>query len=392
MRCNKTSAWPFAARRVDVAFIRAASGTCRNADHCKWRHGGYRRAFQLHRSHIEQSKRALRDDAGGVSMKLPRRTFLHLAAGAAALPAVSRIARAQAYPSRPVRLIVGFPAGGVTDIYARLIGQWLSERLGQQFIIENRAGAASNIATDAVVRAPADGYTLLFITSTNAYNATLYDNLKFDFVRDIVPVASLTSGHAVLVVLPSFPAKSVPELVALAKADPGRITMASAGIGSTQHVCGELFKMMTGVNMLHVPYRGGAPALTDLLAGQVQVMFDTVPTSIEHIRAGRLRALAVTAATRVQVLPDIPTVAEFVPGYEATGWTGIGAPRNTPAEIIDKLNKKINAALADPKIKARFADLGSTVFASSPADLETFIAAYTEKWAKVIKFAGAKAN
>ena len=392
MRCNKTSAWPFAPRRVDVAFIRAASGTCRNADHCKWRHGGYRRAFQLHRSHIEQSKRALRDDAGGVSMKLPRRTFLHLAAGAAALPAVSRIARAQAYPSRPVRLIVGFPAGGVTDIYARLIGQWLSERLGQQFIIENRAGAASNIATDAVVRAPADGYTLLFITSTNAYNATLYDNLKFDFVRDIVPVASLTSGHAVLVVLPSFPAKSVPELVALAKADPGRIAMASGGIGSTQHVCGELFKMMTGVNMLHVPYRGGAPALTDLLAGQVQVMFDTVPTSIEHIRAGRLRALAVTAATRVQVLPDIPTVAEFVPGYEATGWTGIGAPRNTPAEIIDKLNKKINAALADPKIKARFADLGSTVFASSPADLETFIAAYTEKWAKVIKFAGAKAN
>jgi len=271
-----------------------------------------------------------------------------------------------------------------------MIGQWLSERLGQQFIIENRVGAGSNIGTEAVVRAPPDGYTLLFISSTNSYNATLYDKLNFDFVRDIVPVASVTRGLAVLVVLPSFPAKSVPELVALAKADPGKITMASGGIGGAAHVCGELFKMMTGVDMLHVPYRGGAPALTDLLAGQVQVMFDTLPTSIDHIRAGRLRALAVTTATRVQVLPDIPTVAEFVPGYEWIGWTGVGAPRNTPAEIIDKLNKEIGAALADPKIKARFADFGSTVFASSPAELDTFIAAYTDKWAKVIKFAGAK--
>jgi tripartite-type tricarboxylate transporter receptor subunit TctC len=323
-------------------------------------------------------------------MKLPRRNFLHLAAGAAALPAVPRIAWAQAYPSRPVRLIAGFPPGGVLDLFARLIGQWLSERLGQPFIVENRAGAGGNLAAEAVVKAPPDGYTLLQIGAHNAWNVALYDNLTFNFIRDIAPVASIYRGPAVLVVHPSFPAKSVPELIAHAKANPGKINMASGGVGSAQHVYGELFKMMTGVDMLHVPYRGGGPALTDLLAGQVPVMFDTLATSIEHIRATKLRALAVTSATRSEVLPDIPTVGDFVPGYEGTGWQGIGAPRNTPAEIIDKLNKEINAGLADPRMKARIADFGYTVFASSPADFSIFIAAYTEKWAKVIKFSGAK--
>jgi tripartite-type tricarboxylate transporter receptor subunit TctC len=323
-------------------------------------------------------------------MKLPRRNFLRLAAGAAALPAVARIARAQAYPTRPVRLVVGFPPGGVADLYARLIGQWLSERLGQAFIIENRAGAGGNLAAEAVVKAPPDGYTLLMVGANNAWNATLYDNLNFNFIRDIAPIASIYRAPAVLVVHPSFPAKSVPELIAYAKANPGKINMASGGVGSAQHVYGELFKMMSGVDMLHVPYRGGGPALADLLAGQVPVMFDTLATSIEHIRAGKLRALAVTSATRSEVLPDVPTVGDFVPGYEGTGWQGLGAPRNTPAEIIDKLNKEINAGLADPRMKARIADLGGTVFASSPADFGTFIAAYTEKWAKVIKFAGAK--
>jgi tripartite-type tricarboxylate transporter receptor subunit TctC len=323
-------------------------------------------------------------------MKLPRRNFLHLAAGAAALPAVPRIAWAQAYPSRPVRLIAGFPPGGVLDLFARLIGQWLSERLGQPFIVENRAGAGGNLAAEAVVKAPPDGYTLLQIGAHNAWNVALYDNLSFNFIRDIAPVASIYRGPAVLVVHPSFPAKSVPELIAHAKANPGKINMASGGVGSAQHVYGELFKMMTGVDMLHVPYRGGGPALTDLLAGQVPVMFDTLATSIEHIRATKLRALAVTSATRSEVLPDIPTVGDFVPGYEGTGWQGIGAPRNTPAEIIDKLNKEINAGLADPRMKARIADFGYTVFASSPADFSIFIAAYTEKWAKVIKFSGAK--
>jgi tripartite-type tricarboxylate transporter receptor subunit TctC len=324
-------------------------------------------------------------------MKLPhRRQFLHLAAGAVALPAVSRIARAQAYPSRPVRLIVGFSAGGVLDVFARLIGQWLSERLGQAFIVENRAGAGGNLAAEAVVKAPPDGYTLLQIGAHNAWNVTLYDNLSFNFIRDIAPVASIYRGPAVLVVHPSFPPKSVPELIAHAKSNPGKINMASGGVGSAAHVYGELFKMMTGVDMLHVPYRGGGPALTDLLAGQVPVMFDTLATSIEHIRAGKLRALAVTSATRSEVLPDIPTVSDFVPGYEGTGWQGIGAPRNTPAEIIDKLNKEINAGLTDPRMKARVTDFGYTVFASSPADFRTFIAAYTEKWAKVIKFSGAK--
>ena len=321
-------------------------------------------------------------------MKLSRRNFLHVAAGAAALPALSRIAWAQAYPARPVRLIAPFPPGGVVDLYARLIGQWLSEHLGQPFVIENRAGAGGNVGTEVVVHAPPDGYTLLQLSSSNAWNATLYDNLKFDFIRDIAPVASIYRAPAVLVVHPSFPVKSVPELIAYAKANPGRINMASGGVGSAQHVYGELFKMMAGVDMLHVPYRGGGPALADLLAGQVPLMFDTLATSIEHIRAGKLRALAVTGAVRSQVLPDTPTVGDFVPGYEGIGWQGVGAPRNTPAEIIDKLNKEINAGLGDPRIKARVADLGGTVFISSPADFGKFIAVYTEKWAKVIKFAG----
>jgi tripartite-type tricarboxylate transporter receptor subunit TctC len=278
----------------------------------------------------------------------------------------------------------------VVDVFARLIGQWLSERLGQPLVIENRPGAGGNLAAEAVVRATPDGYTLLMVGSNNAFNVTLYDNLSFDFVRDIAPVASIYRGPAVLEVHPSFPAKSVPELIAYAKANPGKVNMASAGVGTPQHVYGELFKMMTGVDMLHVPYRGGGPALTDLLAGQVPLMFDTLATSIEHIRAGKLRALAVTSATRSEVLPGIPTVGDFVPGYEGTGWQGLGAPRNTPAEIIDKLNKEINAGLADPRMKARIADFGYAVFASSPADFGTFIAAYTEKWAKVIKFSGAK--
>jgi tripartite-type tricarboxylate transporter receptor subunit TctC len=312
-------------------------------------------------------------------MKLPRRKFLHLAASAAVLPALPRIAGAQAYPSRPVRLIAGFPPGGVVDVFARLIGQWLSDRLGQPIIIENRAGAGGNLATEAVVKAPPDGYTLLMIGSNNAWNVTLYDNLSFNFIRDIAPVASIYRGPAVLVVHPSFPPKSIPELIAYAKTNPGKVSMASGGVGSTQHVYGELFRMMTGVDMLHVPYRGGGPALTDLLAGQVQVMFDTLATSLEHIRAGTLRALAVTSATRAEVLPDIPIVGDFVPGYEGTGWQGVGAPRNIPAEIIDKLNREINAGLADPRMKARITDFGYTVFASSPADFGTFIVAYTEK-------------
>ena len=323
-------------------------------------------------------------------MKLPRRTFLHLAAGAAALPALPRLARAQTYPTRPVHLIVGWPPGGAADLVARVIGQPLSERLGQPFIIENRPGAGSNIATEAVVRAPSNGYMLLHVSSVNAFNATLYDNLSFNFVRDIAPVASMCRGPGVLVVHPSFPVKSVPELITYAKSNPGKINMASGGVGSPQHVYGELFKMMTGVEMFHIPYRGGGPALTDLLAGQVSVMFDTLATSIEHIRAGKLRALAVTSATRSDVLPEIPSVGDFVPGYEATSWQGVGAPGSTPAEVIEKLNREINAMLADPKIKKRIADFGYTVLASSPADFRTFIAAYTEKWAKVIKFSGAK--
>ncbi len=322
----------------------------------------------------------------------PRRRFLSLAAGAAALPAVSRVARAQAYPTHPVRLIVGFPPGGATDIAARLIGRSLSERLGQQFVIENRPGAGSNIGTEAVVRARPDGYTLFLAYSANAINATLYDKLNFNFIRDIAPVASISRETTVMLVNPSVPAKTVPEFIAYAKANPGKVNFASGGNGTPPHVFGELFKMMTGVNLVHVPYRGGAPALTDLLGGQVQVMFATPGTSIEYIRAGKLRALAVTTATRSEALPDVPTVGDFLSGFDASVWLGVGAPKNTPAEIIDRLNKEINGVLADPKIKARFADLGSTVRPGSPADFGKLIAEDTEKWAKVIKSAGIKAE
>ena len=325
-------------------------------------------------------------------MKLPRRTFLHLAAGAAALSAVSRVAWAQAYPSRPVRLIVPAPAGGGYDLAARLISQVLSERLGQQFVIENRPGGGSKIGTEAVVRAPADGYTLLLVANTAAINATRYDKLNYNFIRDIAPVASIIRAPYVMAVNPTVPAKTVPEFVAYAKANPGKISMASTGIGSGTHIAGELFKMMTGINMLHVPYRGGIPALTDLLGGEVQVLFVTPVSSIEHIKTGRLRALAVTTATRSDALPDVPTVGEFVPGYEASAWFGVGAPKATPAEIVEKLNKAINASLADPKIKARFADLGSDVLALSSADFARLIAEETEKWGKVVKFSGAKAD
>ena len=325
-------------------------------------------------------------------MKLPRREFLHLAAGAAALPAVSRIAWAQAYPSRPVRIIVGFAPGGPVDIIARLISQWLSERLAQQFIVENRPGAGSNIGTEAVVRAPADGYTLLLITSTNAINTTLYDKLNFNFIRDIEPVASLLRTTHVMAVHPSVPAKTVPEFIDYAKANPGKINMASGGIGSAPHIYGELFKTMTGVDLVQVHYRGAGPALVDLLAGQVQIIFVNTAASIEYIRAGRLRALAVTTETRSEALPDVPTVGEFLPGYEASGWNGVGVPKGTPAEIIDELNREINTALADPKIKARLADLGAIVFANTPAEFGKFIADETEKWGKVVKFANIKAD
>jgi tripartite-type tricarboxylate transporter receptor subunit TctC len=324
------------------------------------------------------------------ALKLARRRFLYLAAGAALLPAVSRIATAQTYPARPVRLIIGYPPGGSADITARLLGQWLSERLGQPFIIESRPGASTNIATEAVVHAPPDGYTLLLVAPANAINATLYEKLNFNFIRDIAPVAGIISFPNVMVVNPSVPAKTVPEFIAYAMANPGKLNMASSGNGSTIHVSGELFKMMTGVNMVHVPYRGGAPALTDMISGQVQVMFDNVPTSIEFIRAGKLRALAVTTATRSEVLPDLPTVADFVPGYEASAWYGVGVPKGTPDDIIEKLNKEINAILADPKAKARLADLGASLLAGSPADFGKLVADETEKWGKVVRFSGAK--
>jgi tripartite-type tricarboxylate transporter receptor subunit TctC len=322
--------------------------------------------------------------------KLPRRQFLKLISGAAALPAMPRMARAQAYPARPVRIIVGFPPGGFNDIYARLIAEWLSEQLGRSFYVENRPGAGGNIGTEAVVRSAPDGYTLLLATSVDSRNATLYENLKFNFIRDIAPVASIAQAMGVLVVQPSFPAKSVPDLIAAAKADPGAITVASPGVGSGPHIFFELFRSLTGTSMLHVPYRGGALALTDLIGGQVQVMFATLADSIEHIRAGKLRPLAVTGATRAPVLPDVPTVSEFVPGYEAIGWAGIGAPRDTPPAIIDKLNRDINAALADPKFKQRVAEIGGTIFASSPAEFGRYIANDTEKWAKVIRAANIK--
>jgi tripartite-type tricarboxylate transporter receptor subunit TctC len=323
-------------------------------------------------------------------MKLPRRRFLHLAAGAAALPVVSRDARAQTYPTRPVRLVVGGPPGGGLDIVARLIGQWLSERLGQPFVIENRPGAGGNIATEAVVRAPADGYTLLLVSGANAINTTLYEKLSFNLSRDIAPVAGIARVPEVMVANPSVPAKTVPEFIAHAKANPRKLNMASGGIGTPSHVAGELFKMMTGIDMVHVPYRGTTPALTDLLGRQVQVTFVSVPSAIAYIRAGTLRPLAVTTKTRSDELPDVPAVDEFVRGYEASNWYGIGAPKGTPAEIISKLNKEINAALADPKFKARLADVGGTALSGSPADLGKLIAEETEKWAKVIQFAGIK--
>jgi tripartite-type tricarboxylate transporter receptor subunit TctC len=323
-------------------------------------------------------------------VKLARRRFLHLAAGAAALPTASRFAWAQAYPSRPVRLIIGYPPGGSADITARLTGQWLSERLGQPVVIESRPGAATNLATEAVVRASPDGYTLLLVAPANAINATLYDKLSFDFLRDIVPVAGIIRFPNVVVVNPSLPIKTIPELIAYAKANPGKLNMASSGNGSTIHMSGELFKMLTGINMVHVPYRGGAPALTDLIAGQVHVMFDNIPTSAEHIKAGRLRGLAVTSAARSQVLPDLPTVADFLPGYEASAWYGLGVPKNTPDEVIDKINKGMNAVLADPKPQARFAELGASLLPGSPADFSRLVADETEKWGKVVRFSGAK--
>ena len=325
-------------------------------------------------------------------MKLPRRQFLHLAAAAVALPAVSRIAMAQTYPMRPVRFIIGYPPGGSADITARLMGQWLSERLGQPFIIESRPGAGTNLATEAAVRAPPDGYTILLVAPANAINATLYDKLNYNFIRDIAPVAGIIRFPNVMEVHPSVPARTVPEFIAYAKANPGKLNMASSGNGSTIHMSGELFKMMTGVNLVHVPYRGGALALTDLIGGQVQVMFDNVPTSAEHIRAGKLRGLAVTSTTRSDVLPDLPTVADFVPGYEASAWYGIGVPKSTPAEIIDKLNKQVNAILADANSKARLAELGASLLPGSPADFGNLVAEETEKWGKVVKFSGAKAD
>jgi len=323
-------------------------------------------------------------------MKLPRRNFLHLAAGAAALPVVSCIAFAQTYPTRPVRIVVGFAPGGPGDIVARLIGQWLSERLGQPFIVENRAGAAGNIGTEAVVRAPADGYTLLLTTVSNAVNATLYDKLNFNFIRDVAPVAGVVRVPNVMEVNPSFPGKTAPEFIAYAKANPNKLNFASGGNGTASHMQFELFKLMSGVSMVHVPYRGSAPALTDLLSGQIQLMFDPMPSSIGHIKAGKLRALAVTTATRSEVLPDIPTVGEFVPGYEASTWFGIVAPTNTPTEIIEKLNNAVNAGLADPKIKARLAEMGGMLLAGSPADFGNVIAEETEKWGKVIRAANIK--
>jgi tripartite-type tricarboxylate transporter receptor subunit TctC len=321
-------------------------------------------------------------------MKVARRKFLHLAAGAATLPAMSRFAWAQSYPTRPARLIVGFPAGTSSDITARLIGQWLSERLGQQFVVENRTGAGTNIAAETVVHASPDGYTLLWVTQTNAINATLYDTLNFNFIRDIQPVASIIHVPAVVMVNPSVPTNTIPEFIAYAKANPGKVNMSSPGIGSINHVAGELFKMMAGVDLVHVPYRSSQ--FPDLLAGQVQVTFNPLPSSLDFIRSGRLRGLAVTSATRSDALPDVPTVGEFMPGYEATAWFGIGVPKNTPAEIVEKLNKEINAALADPQFKARLVDLGGVPAPMSAAAFGSFIAAETEKWGKVVKFANIK--
>ena len=324
-------------------------------------------------------------------MKLPRRRFLYLAAGAAALPAVSRIARAQTYPSRPVRVIVPFAPAGTTDILARLIGQWLSEQLGQSFIVENRPGASTMIGTEAVVRAPADGYALILAATASAINTTLYEKkISYDFLRDIAPIAGILRVPNVVVVHPSLPVRTIPELIAYAKANPGRINVESPGAGTSSHLAGELFKVMTGVDMIHVQYRGNGPALIDLLAGQVQVGFDTMPASIAYVRAGKLRALAVSTVTRSQTLPDLPTVSEFVPGYESSGYFGLGAPGKTPAEIIDKLNREVNAGLADPKLRAQLTDLGGMILAGSPADFRKLIDDETEKWGKVIRAANIK--
>ena len=323
-------------------------------------------------------------------MKFARRQFLNMAAGAAALPATSQIARAEGYPARPVRLIVGFGAGGAPDIMARLMGQWLSERLGQPFVVENRPGANGNIGTEAAVRAPADGYTLLLVLPSHTVNATLYQNLNHNFLRDIAPVASISRDPEVIIVNPSLPVHSFPEFIAYAKANAGKINMASPGVGSAPHMAGELFKFMTGIDMTHVAYRSSAAAITDLLGGQVQVYFAPISASIEYVRAGKLRALGVTTAARVEALPDIPTAGDFVPGYEASAWYGICAPKRTPAEIVDRINMEINAGLSDPKLKVRLAGLGSSVFVLSPSDFGKFIADETEKWAKVIKFANIK--
>jgi tripartite-type tricarboxylate transporter receptor subunit TctC len=325
-------------------------------------------------------------------MKVPRRRFLHLAAVALAAPALLRTAKAQAYPARPVRIVLGFAAGGAPDIAARLVAQWLSERLGQQFIVENRVGAGGKIATEAVIESTADGYTLLMAGLWNAVNATLYEKLKFDFIRDIAPVASVSRENYGMEVQPTFPAKTVPEFIAYAKANPGKLNMASAGNGTGPHMAGELFKIMAGVDMVHIAYRGSPPALTDLIAGQVQLTFGPLSSSIEFVKTGRLRALGVTSPTRLDVLPDVPAIAEFVPGYEASGWYGVCAPAKTPAEIVDRLNREINAGLADAKLKARFADVGATVFVNSPAGFAKHIADETEKWGKVVRTAHLRAD
>jgi tripartite-type tricarboxylate transporter receptor subunit TctC len=325
-------------------------------------------------------------------MKLPRRRFLHLAAGAVALPAVSRMARAETYPSKPVRFIIGYTPGGSADITARLMGQWLTERLGQPFIVESRAGAGSNIGTEAVIRSAPDGYTILLAAPANAINASLYAKLNYDFLRDVAPVAGIIRFPNVMEVNPSVPAKTVPEFITYAKANPGKINFASSGAGSTIHMSAELFKMMTGIDMVHVPYRGSALAMTDLLGGQVQVMFDNVPSSLEQIRSGKLRPLAVTTSMRAEVLPDVPTVADFVPGYESSAWYGVAVPKGTPPEIIDILNREINTGLADPKLRARFTELSAAVLPGSPADFGKLLVDETEKWAKVVKFSGAKAD
>jgi tripartite-type tricarboxylate transporter receptor subunit TctC len=341
---------------------------------------------------MSRSSIDFRSRGKGHTMKLPRRKFLQLAASTITLPAVPRIAMAQSYPSKPVHIIAGYPPGGVVDIYARLTGQWLSERLGQSFIIENRAGAGGSIAVDSVVRAAPDGYTLLLTSANDVFNPSLYPDLKYNYMRDMAPIASIALSPQIMEVNPALPATTVPEFIRYAKANPGRINYASAGVGTGQHLCGELFKMMTGVDMVHVPYRGGAPAVADLIAGQVQVMFDFLPSSIEHIRAGKLRALAVASAKRWPALPDLPTVGDFLPGFEAGVLFGIAAPKNTPNEIADKLNREINAALADPRTKARIAELGGEALTASPAAFANLLAAEAEKWSMVIRTAGIKAG